>query len=65
VHPDTGELTITPFCFAAYTPMQPPIIVGLLWQARQRDIIAPGWPYTAYRAVGTTLYNASSGFGRY
>ena len=30
IHPDTGELTPTLFCFAAYTPMQPPMIVGLL-----------------------------------
>jgi tricarboxylate carrier len=30
-HPDTGESIPIPFCFAAYVPMQPPIIVGMLW----------------------------------
>ena len=31
VHPDTGKKLPTLFSFAAYTPMQPPIIVGLCW----------------------------------
>ena len=31
VHPDTGENIALPLCFAAYTPMQPPIILGMLW----------------------------------
>jgi len=30
-HPDSGEKITTPFCFAAYAPMQPPIILGMLW----------------------------------
>lgn len=29
-HPDTGERILKPFCFAAYTPFQPPIVLGLL-----------------------------------
>ena len=31
VHPDTGETIPLPLCFAAYAPMQPPIILGLCW----------------------------------
>ena len=31
VHPDTDENIALPLCFAAYAPMQPPIIVGMLW----------------------------------
>lgn len=31
IHPDTNEKIPLPLCFACYTPMQPPIIVGMLW----------------------------------
>jgi len=31
IHPDTGEALPRLFSFAAYTPMQPPILVGLCW----------------------------------
>ena len=31
VHPDTDENIFMPLCFAAYTPMQPPIVLGMLW----------------------------------
>lgn len=31
VHPDTGKPVPVLLCFAAYTPMQPPIILGLMW----------------------------------
>lgn len=31
VHPDTDENIFMPLCFAAYAPMQPPIILGMLW----------------------------------
>lgn len=30
-HPDTGERIPRLLCFAAYTPMQPPILIGMLW----------------------------------
>lgn len=30
-HPDTGEQLPKLLCFAAYAPMQPPIILGMLW----------------------------------
>ncbi|KAH8072080.1 ion transmembrane transporter [Aureococcus anophagefferens] len=31
VHPDTGENILLPLCYAAYAPMQPPIVLGMLW----------------------------------
>eukprot|EP01062_Namystynia_karyoxenos_P022419 TRINITY_DN18598_c0_g1_i1.p1 TRINITY_DN18598_c0_g1~~TRINITY_DN18598_c0_g1_i1.p1 ORF type:complete len:354 (+),score=97.13 TRINITY_DN18598_c0_g1_i1:94-1062(+) len=31
VHPDTNQKIFTPLCFAAYAPMQPPIILGMIW----------------------------------
>ena len=31
VHPDTRENILLPLCFAAYAPMQPPIVLGMLW----------------------------------
>eukprot|EP00301_Raphidiophrys_heterophryoidea_P016088 c252_g1_i1.p1 GENE.c252_g1_i1~~c252_g1_i1.p1 ORF type:complete len:329 (+),score=79.50 c252_g1_i1:64-1050(+) len=30
-HPDDGQKIFRLFCFAAYTPMQPPIVIGMLW----------------------------------
>eukprot|EP00466_Bigelowiella_natans_P019296 jgi/Bigna1/127945/aug1.5_g2653 len=30
-HPDDGKKILLPFCFAAYVPMQPVIILGMLW----------------------------------
>ena len=30
-HPDTGEVIFLPLCFAAYMPMQPIIVMGMLW----------------------------------
>ena len=30
-HPDTGEIIFLPLCFAAYMPMQPMIVMGMLW----------------------------------
>lgn len=30
-HPDTGEQIPRLLCFAAYAPMQPPIILGMMW----------------------------------
>jgi hypothetical protein len=30
-HPDDGAKILLPFCFAAYVPMQPPIVLGFLW----------------------------------
>ena len=30
-HPDTGEIIFLPLCFAAYMPMQPLIVMGMLW----------------------------------
>eukprot|EP01051_Picozoa_sp_SAG22_P018459 SAG22_NODE_3113_length_1929_cov_1.559016_2_plen_223_part_00 len=51
VHPDTGELIFAPFCFAAYTPAQPPIIVGLLW---------PGsWAVHAFWQWANQSFNAA------
>ena len=31
MHPDTNENIFLPLCFAAYTPMQPPIVLGMVW----------------------------------
>eukprot|EP00755_Sulcionema_specki_P033540 Sspe_Gene.100968::Locus_75605_Transcript_3_3_Confidence_0.714_Length_1850::g.100968::m.100968 len=31
-HPDTGKEIFLPLCFAAYAPMQPPIVLGMLWK---------------------------------
>ncbi len=51
IHPDTGELTPTLFCFAAYTPMQPPIIVGLLTSASPATIVFWQWFNQSYNAA--------------
>jgi hypothetical protein len=51
VHPDTGQTIFTPFCFAAYTPMQPPIIVGLLVAASPASIAFWQWFNQSYNAA--------------
>ena len=51
VHPDTGELIATPFCFAAYTPMQPPIIVGLLTASSPVAVAFWQWFNQSYNAA--------------
>lgn len=51
IHPDTGELTPTLFCFAAYTPMQPPIIVGLLTSSSPATIAFWQWFNQSYNAA--------------
>ena len=47
----TGELTPTLFCFAAYTPMQPPIIVGLLTATSPATIAFWQWFNQSYNAA--------------
>ena len=51
IHPDTGELTPTFFCFAAYTPMQPPIIVGLLTASSPMAVAFWQWYNQSYNAA--------------
>ena len=51
IHPDTGELTPALFCFAAYTPMQPPIIVGLLTASSPAAIVFWQWFNQSYNAA--------------
>jgi len=59
-HPDTGEKILTPLCFAAYAPMQPPIILGLL-SANPMTQLFWQWANQSYNvAVNYANRNGSS-----